>query len=123
MVEVNLEEHREDMKFPIIGDFHMSEQFGLSFKERKCPTNTKQRAKARAFFLINKHLEKRRLTMRDMATLQGWTKDLQQTHLGIGTKDPQQSSLPDSKLLEALGNGFSCNVLEAIFKNLLLARI
>ena len=49
------------MKFPIIGDFHMSENFGLSFKERKCPTITKQRAKAKAFFLINKDLEKRRL--------------------------------------------------------------
>ena len=45
-------------------------------------------------------------------------------HLGIGaTASAQQSSLPDTKLLEALGNGFSCNVLEAIFKNLLLARI
>ena len=112
--------HRKTVHFPVIGDFHQSKRYGMSLQERRSPCITRSRALAKAFFIINKDLKKRRLTVRDFATLQGWSARLQRKHLGIGSS---HSVLPENKLLSALGNGFSCHVVEAIFKQLLLGRI
>ena len=117
-IKKHLVANQDRFRYPVIGDFHQSEKFGVSMQDRKSPTITKSRARARAFFLITKELQKRRLTVTDFAKLQGWPTELQRSWLGI-----QDNVLPETKLLEALGNGFSCHVFEAIFKQLLYARI
>ena len=81
---------------------------------------------------------KRRLDVNDDAALQGWDSKSRRNYLGIGRFYPHclqrwdskarshhsavlpSSPLSTTQLLEALGNGFSVNVFEALFKQMLM---
>ena len=111
---IQQEMETKDAKFPVIADFHQSTAFGTSWHSHYCPTITKTRAKGRAFWLIDKRggdLCKRRLDVEDYAALQGWDRFGQKDYLRIGSKDFMRKA----KMLEALGNGFSVTVFQAIF--------
>jgi site-specific DNA-cytosine methylase len=115
----------QQLKLPAIADFHMSKSFGCSVQSEVSPTITKSRAKAQAFWLIDKarskgseglaHFVKRRLDCKDYAALQGWSPDAQKNYLQIG----KNKLLTDSELREALGNGFNMAVVETIIQKLL----
>ena len=131
---------RTDVKYPVIGDFQQSKAFGISFQERKAPTITKSRAQARAFWIIDRSRDgsgfsKRRLTVRDYASLMGWDKKSQTQYLAIeqfhcprNANQPLPvrlkgveygSKLSQSQLLAGLGNSFSVPVFQAIAENIL----
>ena len=110
--------NKKCFRYPVIGDFHQLENFGVSMQDQKAPTISRARARGKGFFVIDENLQKHRLTVTDIANLQGWPTELQHSWLGI-----QDNVLPETKLIEALGNGFSCHVFEAIFRQLLYARV
>jgi len=131
---------RTDVKYPVIGDFQQSKAFGISWQERKSPTITKARAGQRAFWIIDKlkdglGFSKRRLEVRDYATLMGWDNKSQTQYLGIDkqfhcSRNPMAPlparlkgdtlpQLSQSQLLAALGNSFSVPVFQAIAENML----
>ena len=131
---------RTDVKYPVIGDFQQSKAFGISWQERKSPTITKARAGQRAFWIIDKlkdglGFSKRRLEVRDYATLMGWDNKSQTQYLGIDkqfhcSRNPMAPlparlkgdtlpQLSQSQLLAGLGNSFSVPVFQAIAENML----
>ena len=131
---------RKDVKYPVIGDFQQSKAFGISWQDRKCPTITKSRAQARAFWIIDRSRDgsgfsKRRLTVRDYASLMGWDKKSQTQYLAIeqfhcpkNANEPLPkclkgvkygSKLSQAQLLAGLGNSFSVPVFSAIAENIL----
>ena len=121
-VQQKIQSHQ--LRLPAIADFHMSKSFGCSVQSQVSPTITASRAKAQAFWLIDKisngsltegHFVKRRLDATDYAALQGWDADAQKKYLKIG----RNKLLTDSELREALGNGFNLAVFEAILNKLL----
>ena len=121
-----LESHQ--LKLPAIADFHMSKSVGCSVQSLSSPTITKTRARAQAFWLIDRirngsltegHFVKRRLDVTDYAALQGWDADAQKNYLKIG----RNRFLTDTELREALGNGFNMAVFEAILQKLLLCHL
>ena len=96
----------QQLKLPAIADFHMSKSFGCSVQSEVSPTITKSRAKAQAFWLIDKacskgsltegHFVKRRLDVKDYAALQGWDPDAQKNYLKFGRKKTNCSQIQNS---------------------------
>ena len=101
---------------PWVVDLMASPSRGVVLQHAVCPCITKTRASALAYFLVRRHhahFVKRRLVWRELCNLQGWPG-------GWNFGDLQrQAQDGDSKpLMEAIGNGMSFNVQEALWASL-----
>ena len=100
-----------------IADFQASKGYGINFQVDSCPTITKARCEASAFWLVlrpsQKEYVKRRLSDQEYALLQGWPKeDVKQMLKLCGQRT--DDLLTRNEFRRALGNGFSYNCMQAI---------
>ena len=96
----------------LVADLHQSQAFKHHFLLNACPTITKTRASANAFWLvklIDGKLVRRTIRTDEYLKVQAWP-----THLA---KQLMASDLDERELREAAGNGFSFNVIERLLED------